>query len=336
MVAGHRSRTIWVILLGTGLGFAAGFLWRGYGLPLAAPVPTDNEVPTPSWPEGFSEVEIEGSAPDPQRAWFVAAKDDVAQPLLVSLHTWSGDYTQPDPLADLAAREGWNYIHPDFGGRNDHPAACLSEAAIAGMDDAIDYAIRNGRVDSGRVFVSGWSGGGYAALGLYLKTRHRVHTFLSWVPISDLAAWYRQSLAKGLQYASDIAHCTGMDGVFSAQAAMVRSPLHWNIAEAPAARLELYAGINDGHEGSVPISHSIEFFNRMADLLGFSARIIPPATTVGLLTRGLDAEGGRGLTIEGRSVIFSQEAGPVSITIFEGGHEMLPGHVIARIRQSAK
>jgi pimeloyl-ACP methyl ester carboxylesterase len=336
MLEGSRRQTVLAIMLAAGLGFAAGFLLRGHGLPLDVLARLAGSDSTAQlWSEAFSEVEIDGSRGSRQRAWFVAAKGAVARPLLVSLHTWSGDYMQPDPLAGLAVREGWNYIHPDFGGRNDHPDACLSDKALADIDAAIDFAMRNGHVDLERVFVVGMSGGGYAALGLYLRTRHRIHTFLSWVPISDLAAWYHQSRAKGLQYARDIANCIGTGGVFNTEAAMARSPLYWNIGESPAARLEIYAGINDGHEGSVPISHSIQFFNRMAGELGFLEQIISQETSVGLLTRSLNAQTGSGDTIDGRSVVFSREAGQVSITIFDGGHEILPNHVITRVRQFA-
>jgi hypothetical protein len=323
------------IAIGLSLGFAAGFLLRGHEFSLAALVRSGNDAAADAWPEIFSEVEIEGTG-GRQRAWFLAAEGSIDQPLLVSLHTWSGDYDQSDPLATLVAREGWNYIHPDFGGRNNHSSACLSDNAVAGIGDAIDYAIRNGQVDLDRVFVSGMSGGGYAALGLYLRTRHKIHTVLSWVPISDLAAWYWQSTAKGLSYAQDITHCTGTGGVFSADAARARSPLYWSVGELPTVRLEIYAGINDGHEGSVPISHSIEFFNRMADLIGFSDRRVSPEATIGLLTRGLDAEARPGTTIDDRAVIFNREAGSVSLTIFDGAHEMLPRHVIARVRELAE
>jgi hypothetical protein len=334
MLDGRKRDWRLAIVIGFSLGVVAGLLLRGHEFSVASLFRSGSDGASQPWPEIFSEVEIEGAG-GRQRAWFLAANASIGRPLLVSLHTWSGDYAQFDPLASLAAREGWNYIHPDFGGRNNQPSACLSDGAVAGIGDAIDYAVLNGQVDRDRVFVSGMSGGGYAALGLYLRARHEIHTVLSWVPISDLAAWYWESTAKGLPYAQDIVRCTGTGGAFSADAAKARSPLYWSISEPPAARLEIYAGINDGHEGSVPISHSIRFFNRMAGLFGFPDRAVPPETTVALLTRGLDAETRPGTSIGGRAVIFAGEAGPVSLTIFDGGHEMLPEHVIARVGELA-
>jgi pimeloyl-ACP methyl ester carboxylesterase len=327
-----RSKLGWrlAFVIACSLSFVAGFLLREHESLLVALVQRTDNAAALAWPEIFAEVEIDGAG-GPQRAWFFAAEGAVARPLLVSLHTWSGDYTQYDPLAERAAREGWNYIHPDFGGRNNTTSSCLSDTAVAGIGDAIDYAVRHGQVNLDRVFVSGMSGGGYAALGLYLRSRHKIHTLLSWVPISDLDAWYWQTVAKGLPYAEDIANCTGGAGVYSATAAKARSPLHWSIVEPPAARLEIYAGIHDGHDGSVPISHSILFFNRMAELSGHHDRMVSPETTAGLLTRGLGSETRPGRSIDGREVMFAREAGSVSLTIFDGGHEMLPGHVIARV-----
>jgi acetyl esterase/lipase len=323
-------------LVGAVLGFAAGFhARRAQSALLALIQPQGRDSPTQSWPDAFSEIRISSAEGGAQRAWYLAARGETARPLLVSLHTWSGDYTQQDPLADLAAGAGWNYIHPDFGGRNDQPGACLSNQAMTSLDEAIDFAIRSGPVDPDRIFVAGMSGGGYAALGLYLRTRHRIHTYQTWVPISDLSAWYFQSRARGLNYARDIARCTTADGVFSSEAAMARSPLHWRIEGLPTSRLEIYAGIRDGHEGSVPISHSIHFFNKMAVQLGFSGSIVSPETTVALLTRAVDLAVHPANTIDDRSVVYSSAAGPVSITIFEGGHEMLPVYAFSRLQELA-
>ncbi|MFA5326348.1 MAG: hypothetical protein WC384_01025 [Prolixibacteraceae bacterium] len=51
-------------------------------------------------------------------AVFYKTSQTAPQPLVVSLHTWSGDYTQEDPLAKEILLRDWNYIHPDFRGVN--------------------------------------------------------------------------------------------------------------------------------------------------------------------------------------------------------------------------
>jgi dipeptidyl aminopeptidase/acylaminoacyl peptidase len=45
------------------------------------------------------------------------------RPLLVSLHSWSGDWTQRQKeLEEGALERGWVYLFPDFRGANDDPA----------------------------------------------------------------------------------------------------------------------------------------------------------------------------------------------------------------------
>src|SRR5690242_9934830 len=74
----------------------------------AAPVPKAST----EWPAGFSIVQIRSTLDESfQAAYFFASQPGVLKPLVVSLHTWSGDYTQSDPLAEMLKNEGWNYIH---------------------------------------------------------------------------------------------------------------------------------------------------------------------------------------------------------------------------------
>src|SRR5437899_10289025 len=131
--------------------------------------PTQNS-PT-EWGDGFSIVRIHSASDGSlQPAYFFASQPGISKPLVVSLHTWSGDYTQNDPLAIMVKNEGWNYIHPNFRGPNRSKDACLSKKAVSDIEDSIQYAISKGSVDPGNIFVVGVSGGGYATLGMYLKT----------------------------------------------------------------------------------------------------------------------------------------------------------------------
>src|SRR5690606_35910714 len=98
----------------------------------------------PKWTDAFKEVGIPSSVDGVlQKAYFHSARGADPRPLLISLHTWSGDYKQGDPLAEKAAEGNWNYIHPDFRGPNWTPDACMSPKALADIDDAIQYAIEN-------------------------------------------------------------------------------------------------------------------------------------------------------------------------------------------------
>ena len=288
------------------------------------------------WKSHFRSVTIKSSSDGSlQNAYFLAATEE--KPLLVSLHTWSGDFSQTDPLADLADKHEWNYIHPDFRGPNWTKDACLSSLVISDIDDAIQYAIEHSSVDIKNIFIVGVSGGGYTTLGSYLRTQHRIKRFISWVPISDLSAWHNQSLSLNhYNYAENITACTSsLDG--TGEKVKERSPLYWTFPEKDNGALDIYAGINDGHKGggSVPISHSLLFFNRLLHEKGIEERKVDDSTAIDLLTRAnrisQSAE-----KIGDRSVIYRNITSEATLTIFDGGHEMLPNYTFGRLIELSK
>lgn len=291
---------------------------------------------TEKWADGFALVTIRSSADATEQPayFFKAAQGGAPKPLIVSLHTWSGDHAQSDPLAPIAKEAGWNYIHPGFRGPNSTPDACLSEKAIADIDDAIQYAIDNSNTDVDNVFVVGASGGGYATLGSYLRTRHTVRAFIAWVPISDLSAWYHQLPNDNTGYARDILTCTTSGDTLDDNAARSRSPLYWDLPEKPDGRLEIYAGIHDGHTGSVPISHSILFYNRMAIDSGHSNDTVPQEDIERLLTRSMP-ETQHHESLGNRKTYYRKETANVSLVIFDGGHEMLETYCFERMQTLA-
>jgi pimeloyl-ACP methyl ester carboxylesterase len=289
------------------------------------------------WSEGFSIVEIESSLDQTrQRAIFHPAAGAIKRPLLVSLHFWSGNYASSDSLAQLADKEDWNYIHPDFRGPNRATDNCLSDKVVGDIDDAIAYGMRAGNVDPEQILVVGFSGGAYAALGMYARTRHRVRAFLAWAPISDLGAWHDESTARGdIDIARQIRQCTGSAEQLNDEAARLRSPLYWTLPETPKARIEIFAGINDGYSGTVPISHSIRFFNRLADTYGSPEHLVTTEEISALLSRGLRPQPGMA-QVAGRTLLFQRNAVFGSLTVFQGGHEMPPAFCFARLQSLVK
>ncbi len=257
--------------------------------------------------------------------YWKAKKQD--QPLVVVLHTWSGDYTQTNnSLAERTKAKDWNYIHPNFRGPNNHPEACGSELAITDIDQSIDWALENLAVNSDSVFVIGASGGGYATLVTFMKSRHRIRGFHAYVPISDLAAWYEESLVRTPRYAQDVLGCTASeDSVLNESEAKRRSPLYWETPweKRKDATLHLYTGVHDGYTGSVPITHSINFYNKVLRDAGVkdTTKLVDDQTTIRLLTRQKGTESDQ--FIGNRKVHLFKKWKNVSLTIFEGGHEML-------------
>lgn len=281
-----------------------------------------------TWSEDFKVVDIKSNSGDHiQKAYFYHAKADRARPLVVSLHTWSGNYTQRDEIAALCKANDLNYIHPDFRGANNTGDACCSALALGDIDEAIDYAMAHANVDPAMIYVIGVSGGGYATLAVFMKSRHPIKTFSAWASISDLVAWFHESKTRKSRYADDILKCTvSENGDLNILHAKARSPLYWQtpVEKVSAASLFIHAGIHDGIQGSVPISHSINFYNKLLKDCGVSdsSKYVTAPEKEMLLQYHKPV--GNFSAIGDRKVYLMKQYKNIRLVIFEGGHEMLP------------
>lgn len=209
--------------------------------------------------------------------------------------------------------------------------ACGSSYVIEDIDEAIDWAIKYLSVDTTCIYVVGASGGGYAALCSFMKSRHRVKEYSVWVPITDLKRWYFESKSRNSKYAEDILRCTCGDcSKIDLEEAVRRSPLYWKtpVEKLSGCKLKIYAGIHDGFTGAVPVIHSIDFFNKMvANSGGEKKDQVSYEETNWMLTKqkGLGEVHGR---IGDRDILYMKEFKNVSLTIFEGGHEILVDEVL--------
>lgn len=288
------------------------------------------------WPEGFIIADIVSSADGSiQKGWFYRSPAGGSAPLIVSLHTWSGDYSQEDPLAEEAVRRGWNYIHPDFRGPNVSPRAGASDLVISDIRDAIEYGLKHTGARPDDVHLIGVSGGGYAVLAAWMKLDYPVRSFSAWAPISDLEAWYYECSSRGLKYAADIEGITTGGAGFDPAEARRRSPIFMDYRPGwrKDAYLHIYTGITDGYNGSVPITHSIEFYNRIIRLKhpGEEELIVPDSLVISLLARRYNPGTVMTNKIAGRKVILSAGNAVTTLVIFDGGHEMLAPHALSLI-----
>jgi lysophospholipase L1-like esterase/pimeloyl-ACP methyl ester carboxylesterase len=289
-----------------------------------------------TWPTGFQLKEITSSTDGSiQKAWFYTSSRKEPQPLIISLHTWSGDFNQEDPVAKEVQLRNWNYIHPNFRGPNNSPEACVSDLVISDLRDAILFAVKNANVDTSNIHIIGVSGGGYATLAAYLKLDYPVKSFSSWAGISDLESWYWESKGRGLRYANDVEQVTTGGKGFSASDARKRSPIYmpFDPGLRKGASLHIYAGIHDGYTGSVPVSQSVTFFNRILRerFPQSSGRQISDSVIISLLSKQINPNPDTAFTLGGRDVHLYREAPGLSLTLFEGTHEMLVPQALALI-----
>ncbi len=259
------------------------------------------------------------------------------QPLVVELHSWSNTAdSQKDMEAVQAHAKNWNYIFPNFRGVNNQPKACCSEFVLADIDEAIDWALKTMNVDRKQIYVVGNSGGGYATMAMYMKSRHDIASFSAWSSISDLSTWYGQSVERKNRYGPEIIKCTSAGEVFDVQKAKARSPLYWEtpIKKRKNSWLQIYAGIHDGYTGSVPISQSINFYNKLltdSKEKDKSRYVSESDAAIMLQTQAFPAQAPANM-IGNRAILYQKSSKNITLTIFEGTHEILKDVALELIR----
>lgn len=300
--------------------------------------PKWDDTASRDWPVEAVKVSIPSSSDGTlQMAYFYKAPGAGPKPLIVSLHSWSGNYQQKDTLIHFCITRGYHYIHPDFRGPNNREAAMGSDLVISDIDDAIGYGLSQASVDRNNIHVIGVSGGGYATVLAYMKSKHNIRSFSAYVGIYNLVDWYYESRGRNAKYAGDIAAATsGNREKLDTREAKRRSPLFMEtpVQERRNSRLNLYCGIHDGYTGSVPVSQTLNLYNKLVrDFSGETVADAVPETLINTMvrTRTLPGNAETG-TFMGRKIIYkNQFKDLVRLVVFEGGHEMPPGDALAHV-----
>jgi len=132
-------------------------------------------------------------------------------PLVVGLHTWSYDRkNQVEGMLPLCRERGWGLVLPEFRGPSlDSNLRALqaggSPVAVQDVLDAVAAVSERYPVKKDALFLLGGSGGGYMSLLVAASSPALWSGVSSWVPITDLSAWYEQNP----DYSRHIAACCG-------------------------------------------------------------------------------------------------------------------------------
>ncbi|MFM7845205.1 MAG: GDSL-type esterase/lipase family protein [Planctomycetota bacterium] len=264
-------------------------------------------------------------------------------PVLIYLHSWSGDYRQDNsPWLRQAEERGWIFLHPNFRGINQQPQACGSRFARQDILDALAWLKSEQRVDEERVYLAGTSGGGHMAMLMAAYAPEQFTAVSAWVGISDLADWYRVHVKEGKRdhYAEMTVRSLGGAPGETAEVDeqyRERSPL-FHLSRARDVPLDLAAGVTDGHTGSVPIFHSLRAFNVLAQAQGAAAvsdEEMQQLWTAGKLAKPQSSDEQADPTL-GREIRLRRVAGKSRVTIFDGGHEGLPAAACAWLEKQRR
>lgn len=284
-------------------------------------LPALNEVDVVSTLDGESQ---------PVLYWAPESATQQPTVLFVFLHSWSSDYKQDNSKWQReAVKRGWIYLHANFRGANRSPKACGSRFARRDILDAMKFANQKFNVDKSRVYLAGVSGGGHMAMLMAGHHPDRFSAVSAWVGISDLSDWYRFHVKDGKpqKYAQMILKSFGKppgEDVATDAEYRDRSPL-FHMHRVGNLPVDIHAGVNDGHTGSVPVRHSLQAFNEIARTHG-SARVtdaeIESLWTDRRLTNPRPSDTAEDLSY-GRKIFLRRKSGQSRVTIFDGGHESL-------------
>jgi predicted peptidase len=281
--------------------------------------------PIKTWPLEIQEITYLSSADNTyQPALFFTPKTENPKPLLVALHSWSSDYLQKSnyQYADWCIKNDWVFIHPNFRGPNNNPNATGSELVIQDILSAVEYAKQTANIDENKIYLVGASGGGYTALLMAGKHPEIWAGVSAWCPIYDLKNWYHECLNTYPQYSNDIINsCGGVPepGTSAELEYIARSPSSY-LHNANNIKIDISTGINDGHNGSVPVSHALLAYNSL-----ITEKI--PIETINYITNNaaIPDELKQNYTDPDypRQILFRRQSQNARITLFDGGHEIL-------------
>ncbi len=265
-----------------------------------------------------------------QPALWLPPRGDGPQPLLVVVHSWSTDYLHHlgIPLAEWAEESGWGMISPDFRGVNDNPDATGSDLAVQDVMDAVDFAAENAEIDEDHVYIIGFSGGGMMSLLMAGRHPDRFAGAVAWVPIHDLAAWYEYNVQgqRRLNYPGHIRSSCGGDPTIGDAAraeCQHRSPsAYLDVARYSGMPVYLGHGLNDK---TVPPVHALWTFNQLVGEGEYLDEELLEAVAQNRLPDELEGsvEAETYFSGDDPDVLFSRQAGKITLVLFEGEHDMV-------------
>jgi len=165
-----------------------------------------------------------------------------------------------------------------------------------------------------------------------MYSTHDIKTFSAWVAITDLVKWFYESEGRKSGYSKDISKVTGgwtdeKNYSVGLEEAIQRSPYYMKtpVEKRKFSKLNIYAGIHDGYTGSVPITHSLLFYNKVVkDFDPAEEKALIPDQDILEMITSRNFKNKPGASIGNRLIHYEKSYNDrIRIVIFEGGHEQL-------------
>jgi pimeloyl-ACP methyl ester carboxylesterase len=253
-----------------------------------------------------------------QRSYLVVPSSGAASsgrmPLVVILHTWSSDLeARFTRIENDVVPRGWLALTPNFRGQNNHPQACGSLLAQQDILDAIAWVRSRFPVDEKRIYLVGWSGGGFMALLMASRYPNIWAAASVGAGISDLQAWYEEH--QGDTFGSDLRACFGgapSDSESIARRYREQSPITYLRPDLDVP-LDLAAGKDDP---VVSVRHTLKAFRALAPDALSEQEIANLLTGAANLHQVADRD-----ALIPRRLYLRRTAGEARVTVFDGKHE---------------
>lgn len=270
-----------------------------------------------------------------QRAFFYAPETHGPKPLLVVLHSWSLDWKQNlgIPYEVYAKRHGWAFIHPDFRGPYRRPEAAASDLVVQDIVDAVEWAKKHTDVDTSRIYLAGFSGGGMTALAMAARRPDLWAGVVAWAPVYDIPDWYEYNAKHfpGRHYARYIEGVCGgapRPGTKAFDACHDRSPSAL-LDRARRAGVPVYIGVGVSDD-VVPPAQAVRAFDQLAD----PEDRLPDDVCRRAAHAAEDAPraSARAFARAGSRLFLERTSGKVTIAVFRGVHDIVYDPGLAWLR----
>jgi len=235
-------------------------------------------------------------------------------PLLVILHAWSfNNESRWPPIEREAAAREWLILEPNFRGPSDHPEGCGSRSAQQDILDAVAFVrdkVPGIAVDEKRIYVMGYSGGGFMTLLMAARHPDTWAAASAWAAIADLAAWYDETPNDSIR--TQLRGCFGGAPDKGLMAHYrERSPITY-LRRSLSVPIEIAHG---DHDPQVSVQHALRAFDLLApgavsaaeaDQIKSRRAALPPVERDPLM-KG--------------DILLRRSVGAFRLTIYDGGHD---------------